>query len=169
MAVSDDPERNGISRLDEMMSGVVGVDMLIEWFVYCIRYNSYVLQIVDVAPLSFRVELTARCCCALFYNQLASKVTRTRLFILSATWCRSNTSVSSYSIIIDFTSTYNRKLRVLCFRTRGTLFPRIVVGTTILFLGFRCDNYSRETIIQGRKLLISIIWVVYITWIVVTS
>ena len=24
MAVSDDPERNGISRLDEMMSGVVG-------------------------------------------------------------------------------------------------------------------------------------------------
>ena len=51
------PERNGISRLDEMMSGVVGVDMLIEWFVYCIRYNSYVLQIVDVAPLSFRVEL----------------------------------------------------------------------------------------------------------------
>ena len=37
------PERNGISRLDEMMSGVVRVDMLIEWFVYCIRYNSYVL------------------------------------------------------------------------------------------------------------------------------
>ena len=30
MAVSDDPERNGISRLDEMMSGVVRVDMLIE-------------------------------------------------------------------------------------------------------------------------------------------
>ena len=29
-AVSDDPERNGISRLDEMMSGVVRVDILIE-------------------------------------------------------------------------------------------------------------------------------------------
>ena len=51
------PERNGISRLDEVMSGVVGVDMLIEWFVYCIRYNSYVLQIVGVTRLSFRVEL----------------------------------------------------------------------------------------------------------------
>ena len=37
MAVSDDPERNGISRLDEMMSGVARVDMIIEWFIYCIR------------------------------------------------------------------------------------------------------------------------------------
>ena len=73
------PERNGISRLDEMMSGVVRVDVLIEWLIYCIRYNSYVLQIVDVAPLSFRLELTARCCCAVFYSQLAPKVTRTRL------------------------------------------------------------------------------------------
>ena len=41
-------------------------------------YNSYVLQIVDVAPLSFRVELTARCCCAVFYSQLAPKVILTR-------------------------------------------------------------------------------------------
>ena len=72
------PERNGISRLDEMMSGVVRVDVLIEWLIYCIRYNSYVLQIVDVAPLSFRLELTARCCCAVFYSQLTPKVTRTR-------------------------------------------------------------------------------------------
>ena len=31
------PERNGISRLDEMMSGVAMVDMIIEWFVYGIR------------------------------------------------------------------------------------------------------------------------------------
>ena len=62
------PERNGISRLDEMMSGVVRVDMIIKWLIYCIRYNSYVLQIVDVAPLSFRVELTARCWCAVFYS-----------------------------------------------------------------------------------------------------
>ena len=72
------PERNGISRLDEVMSGVVGVDMLIEWFVYCIRYNSYVLQIVGVTRLSFRVELTTRCWCAVFYSQLTSKVIHTR-------------------------------------------------------------------------------------------
>ena len=72
------PERNGISRLDEMMSGVVRVDMIIKWLIYCIRYNSYVLQIVDVARLSFRVELSARCCCAVFYSQLASRVTRAR-------------------------------------------------------------------------------------------
>ena len=72
------PERNGISRLDEVMSGVVGVDMLIEWFVYCIRITVYVLQIVGVAPQSFRVELTARCCCAVFYSQLASRVTCAR-------------------------------------------------------------------------------------------
>ena len=72
------PERNGISRLDEMMSGVVRVDMIIKWLIYCIRYNSYVLQIVDVARSSFRIELTARCCCAVFYSQLAPKVTRTR-------------------------------------------------------------------------------------------
>ena len=51
------PERNGISRLDEMTSGVAGVDMIIEWFIYSYSYNSYVLQIVDVARLSFRVEL----------------------------------------------------------------------------------------------------------------
>ena len=78
MAVSDNPERNGISRLDEMMSGVVRVDMLIEWFVYCIRITVYVLQIVGVTPQSFRVELTARCCCAVFYSQLASRVTCAR-------------------------------------------------------------------------------------------
>ena len=62
------PERNGISRLDEMMSGVVRVDMIIKWLIYCIRYNSYVLQIVDVARSSFRIELSARCCCAVFYS-----------------------------------------------------------------------------------------------------
>ena len=52
------PECNGISRLDEMMSGVARVDMIIEWFIYSYSYNSYVLQIVDVARLSFCVELT---------------------------------------------------------------------------------------------------------------
>ena len=90
------PERNGISCLDEMMPGVVRVDMTIEWFVYCIRITVYVLQIIDVAPLSFRVELTARCCCAVFYSQLASRVTCARsvrvVVYFGATWCRSNTS-----------------------------------------------------------------------------
>ena len=38
-----------------------------------------------------------------------------------------------------------------------TVFPQIVVATTILFWGSWCDNYSRETTIQGRKLLFS--WV----------
>ena len=61
-----------------MMSGVVGVDMLIEWFVYCIRITVYVLQIVGVAPQSFRVELNSRCCCAVFYSQLTSKVIHAR-------------------------------------------------------------------------------------------
>ena len=61
-----------------MMSGAVRVDMLIEWFVYCIRITVYVLQIVGVAPRSFRVELNARCCCAVFYSQLTSKVIHVR-------------------------------------------------------------------------------------------
>ena len=62
-----------------MMSGAVGVDMLIEWFVYCIHIIVYVLQIVGVTPQSFCVELTARCCCAVFYSQLTSKVIHARL------------------------------------------------------------------------------------------
>ena len=37
-AVSDDPERNGISRLDEMMSGVVrSILDRVACFLYCIR------------------------------------------------------------------------------------------------------------------------------------
>ena len=72
------PERNGISCLDEMMPGVVRVDVTIEWFVYCIRITVYVLQIIDVAPLSFRAELNARCCCVVFYSQLMPRVTRAR-------------------------------------------------------------------------------------------
>ena len=72
------PERNGISRLDEMTSGVAGVDMIIEWFIYSYSYNSYVLQIVDVTRLSFRVELPARCWCTVFYSQLTSKVIHAR-------------------------------------------------------------------------------------------
>ena len=102
MAVSGSPERNGISRLDEMMSGVVRVDVLIEWLIYCIRYNSYVLQIVDVAPLSFRVELTARCCCAVFYSQLTSKVIHARL-VQAVVYFECHVVSSEY-----FVSLYNR-------------------------------------------------------------
>ena len=36
------------------------------------------LQIVGVARLSFRIELSARCCCALFYSQLTPKVIHVR-------------------------------------------------------------------------------------------
>ena len=38
------------------------------------------------------------------------------------------------------------------YQKQPTVIPRIVVATTILFLGLRCDTYSRETTIQGRKL-----------------
>ena len=46
-----------------------------------------------------------------------------------------------------------REMRVDDLGFRYTVFPRIVVATTILFLGFDCDNYSKATTIQGRKLL----------------
>ena len=40
----------------------------------------------------------------------------------------------------------------LAYKIPPTVFPGIVVATTILFWGSWCDNYSRETTIQGRKL-----------------
>ena len=43
-----------------------------------------------------------------------------------------------------------------------TVFPRIVVATTILFLGLRCDNYSRETTVQRRKLLFFFIFSLFL-------
>ena len=36
-----------------------------------------------------------------------------------------------------------------------TVFPRIVSQQLLFFGGLGCDNYSKETTIQGRKLLIS--------------
>ena len=40
MAVSDDPVRNDISRLDEMMSGAVrSILRSISYLLYCIRYR----------------------------------------------------------------------------------------------------------------------------------
>ena len=49
--MSDDPERNGISRLDEMMSGVVrSILDRVACFLYCIRISFTLLQIVGVSP-----------------------------------------------------------------------------------------------------------------------
>ena len=77
MAVSIIPERNGISRLDEMMSGVVGVDTnRVIRLLY--SYNS--LRVIDrrccFTELSYRTN--SRCCCAVFYSQLTSKVIHAR-------------------------------------------------------------------------------------------
>ena len=51
--MSDDPERNGISRLDEMMSGAVrSILDRVACFLYCIRISFVLLQIVGVTPQS---------------------------------------------------------------------------------------------------------------------
>ena len=56
--MSDDPERNDISRLDEMMSGVVrSILDRVACFLYCIRITFTVLQIVGVTPQSSRAIL----------------------------------------------------------------------------------------------------------------
>ena len=58
-AVSDDPERNGISRLDEMMSGAVrSILVSISYLLYCIRLSLILLQIVGVTPQSSHSILT---------------------------------------------------------------------------------------------------------------
>ena len=66
------------------------------------------LQIVDVAPLSFRVELTARCCCAVFYSQLAPKVTRTRLVQAVVYLERHVVSFEYFRVIVQ----YNNRLYI---------------------------------------------------------
>ena len=101
-----------------MMSGVVGVDMLIEWFVYCIRITVYVLQIVGVAPQSFRVELTARCCCAVFYSQLTSKVIHARL-VQAVVYFERHVVSFEYSV-----SLYNRNSRFYIMPPRFQRFLR---------------------------------------------
>ena len=92
-----------------MMSGAVRVDMLIEWFVYCIRITVYVLQIVGVTPQSFRVELTARCCCAVFYSQLAPRVTRTRSVQAVVYLERHVVSFEYFRVIVQ----YNNRLYIM--------------------------------------------------------
>ena len=52
-AVFNDPERNGISRLDEMMSGAVrSILDRVACFLYCIWLPFTLLQIVGVTPQS---------------------------------------------------------------------------------------------------------------------
>ena len=56
--MSDDPVRNGISRLDEMMSGAVGSTLRsINLMVACTLLYSLSIQIVGVTPQSPRVIL----------------------------------------------------------------------------------------------------------------
>ena len=56
--MSDDPERNGISRLDEMMSGVVrSILDRVACLLYCIRITFILLQIIGVTPQSSRAIL----------------------------------------------------------------------------------------------------------------
>ena len=57
--MSDDPARNGISRLDEMMSGAVrSILRSISYLLYCIRLSLILLQIVGVTPQSSHSILT---------------------------------------------------------------------------------------------------------------
>ena len=62
-----------------------------------------------------------------------------------------------FRIQIKVTATY------YTMENLSTVFPQIVVATTILFLRLRCDKYSREETIQRRKLLFSWFSEVYIT------
>ena len=74
--MSDDPERNGISRLDEMMSGVV---RSILDRVACLLYSYNSLRVTDCrcdsAESSCRTDWFVYV--ARFYSQLASRVIRT--------------------------------------------------------------------------------------------
>ena len=73
--MSDDPERNGILRLDEMMSGAVrSILDRVACFLYCIRISLVLLQIVGVTPQSSHSILIGLFMFAVFYSQLASKV-----------------------------------------------------------------------------------------------
>ena len=58
-AVSDDPVRNGISRLDEMMSGAVRSTLRsISYLLYFICLSLILLQIVGVSPRRSHTILT---------------------------------------------------------------------------------------------------------------
>ena len=67
------------------------------------------LQIVDVTRLSFRVELTARCCCAVFCSQLAPRVTRTRSVQAVVYLERHVVSFEYFRVIVQ----YNNRLYIM--------------------------------------------------------
>ena len=82
-AVSDDPVRNGTSRLDEMMSGVVRSTLRLISLSDCLYFIVFVIRFivitnVGVSPWRTHSTLKAWLCCAVFYSQLVPKVTRAR-------------------------------------------------------------------------------------------
>ena len=77
--MSDDPERNGISRLDEMMSGVVrSILDRVAYFLYCIRISLYVVTDYRCVSAEISPGTDWFIYVAVFYSQLASRVTRAR-------------------------------------------------------------------------------------------
>ena len=84
-------------------------------------YNSYVLQIADVARLSFGVELTARCWCTVFYSQLTSKVIHARSVQAVVYLKRHVVSFEHFNVIVE----YNNRLYIIsqnlrhCYRMQA--------------------------------------------------
>ena len=77
-AVSDDPERNGISRLDEMMSGAVrSILRSSSLFPLLYSYIAYVITDCRCDSAEFSLDTDWIVYVAGFYSQLASKVIRT--------------------------------------------------------------------------------------------
>ena len=75
--MSDDPERNGISRLDEMMSGAVrSILDRVACFLYCIRISFTLLQICRCDSAESPLDTDWIIYVAVFYSQLASRVIR---------------------------------------------------------------------------------------------
>ena len=73
------PERNGISRLDEMMSGVVrSILDRVACFLYCIRISLYVVTDCRCVSAEINSDTDWFVYVAVFYSQLASRVTCTR-------------------------------------------------------------------------------------------
>ena len=73
------PERNGISRLDEMMSGVVRWILdRVAYILYCIRISLYVVTDYRCVSAEISPGTDWFVYVAVFYSQLASRVTCTR-------------------------------------------------------------------------------------------
>ena len=77
--MSDDPERNGISRLDEMMSGAVrSILRSSSLFPLLYSYIAYVITDCRCDSSEFSLDTDWIVYVAVFYSQLASRVIRTR-------------------------------------------------------------------------------------------